>query len=136
MTHVLTVWIEWNNETGKNEIRYSNGTGNLTIRGTGDRPQPRIRFDLVNDDWTFDAMTFLTIEGIPVQPDGSDVFENQTIFPSRTIELTDRLNLQDVGTTHRYKYTLRARKIGDGKTEPVTSDPELQNQREPKMGGS
>jgi hypothetical protein len=73
MTHVLTVWVELNKDTGKNEIRYSNGTGNLTVRGTGARPQPRIRFDLVNDDWTFDAITFHTIEGIYVQPDGPPV---------------------------------------------------------------
>ena len=135
MTHVLIVWVECNKETGENEIRYSNGTGNLTVRGTGDRPQPRIRFDLANDDWTFDSIAFHTIEGIYVQPNGSDVFENATIFPSRTIELTDRLNLQDVGSVHRYKYTLRVKKSGDGSAEPITSDPEIQNQREPKVGG-
>lgn len=135
MTHAVTVWVEKNDDTGKYEIRYSNGTGNLTVRGTGERPQPRIRFDLANEDWTFETITFLTIEGIYVEPDGSDVFENSTIFPSRTIELTDRLHLQDVGSVHRYKYTLVVKKIGEHSTERPTSDPEIQNEREPKLGG-
>jgi hypothetical protein len=135
MTHAVTVWVEWNKDTGENEVRYSNGSGNLTVRGTGERPQPRIRFDLANDDWTFETITFVTIEGIYVQSNGSDVFENATIFPSRTIELTDHLHLQEVGSVHRYKYTLVVKKIGDDPTERLTSDPEIQNEREPRLGG-
>lgn len=136
MTHELTVWIERNKYTGKEEIHYSNGTGNLTVRGTGDTPQPRIRFTLRNEDWTFHDLAFATIEGIDVARNGSDVFDVQEGPPGRVIELIDHLNLQDVGTTHRYKYTLWVKKMRDDGNEPLESDPEIQNQREPKLGGT
>lgn len=110
-------------------VCYSNGTGNLTVRGTGGRPL--IRFVLSTPGWVFTAITFDTLEGIPVQSDGRPVFFNRTSLPATTIEVDDDLDLQNVGTIYRYKYTLTLE--SDGTT--LVDDPELQNQREPKLGG-
>jgi hypothetical protein len=135
MTHELEVWVQRNYYTGEEEIHYSNGTGNLTVRGTGISPHPKIRFALRNKDWTFESISFVTIEGVYVQPNGADVFDVQVGPPGRLIEMIDNLSLQDVGTIHRYKYTLTLRKMGDDGNEPLVSDPEIQNEREPRLGG-
>jgi hypothetical protein len=47
------------------------------------------------------------------------------------IEFLDELNHQDVGSVHRFKYTLKVNY--GGTTYP--SDPEIQNEREPRLEG-
>ena len=117
-------------KNGDDEVRYDNGTGDLIVRGSGGTPT--IRFILSTPQWKITDITFATLLGTPVNADGTNVFQRQTELPATEVDFYDNLWLHDVGTTNRYKYTLTCKNNGS----TATSDPEIQNQREPKLGGS
>ena len=117
--HQLEVRIE--NE----KIKYSNGTGNLTIRG-GECEETIEFVRRKGQTWGFEKFAWQEKPGSPHQtPNGDDVLTPDWVEDKITV--TDQLVVD--GT---YKYTIE---INDGGTIR-TSDPEIQNKREAGSGAN